>query len=256
MELLLQAAGSWEGYKEMLMALSFEGGRVKTVSSIPSILAALEDMSGQRPEIEDLRPGEHGGLEMSREDGHLLLPSISTAPLHPVGGKELKEPHFSKVVISIQLNSDAWDRGLGIVVEQPPSMQSDLHTSGLPMYIFSGWGVSKTKNSNVIKFHPGMRGGQLRIEGAGGFANCDMGFTPQNWTQSERKFHTFQVTIGTDGRNQLKVISTTGQVFSAHWRNKLTDGKFMPAVYAWLDLGGNGKPLFLGDMSLEIHLDS
>jgi hypothetical protein len=36
------------------------------------------------------------------------------------------------------------------------------------------------------------------------------------------------------------------------WRNKLTDGKFLPAVYAWLDLGG--EALYLGDISLEIHL--
>ena len=34
--------------------------------------------------------------------------------------------------------------------------------------------------------------GLLRIEGAGGFPNCNMGYTPQNWTDSEKKFHTFE----------------------------------------------------------------
>lgn len=79
-----------------------------------------------------------------------------------------------------------------------------------------------------------------------------MGYTPQNWTESEKKFHTFEVTLAVDGRNHLKVTSTQGEVFQVDWRNTLTDGKFLPAVYAWLDLGG--EALYLGDISLEIHL--
>ena len=46
--------------------------------------------------------------------------------------------------------------------------------------------------------------------------------------------------------------ASSGEVFQVDWRNKLTDGKFLPAVYAWLDLGG--EALYLGDISLEIHL--
>lgn len=99
---------------------------------------------------------------------------------------------------------------------------------------------------------------------------------------------TGQVTIGTDGRNQLKVTGTrgpnaedipvtrdlsftskdrylmsvwksseldeltwSGEVFEAVWRNKLTDGVFMPALHAWLDSGGG--PLLIGDIVAEIH---
>ena len=46
--------------------------------------------------------------------------------------------------------------------------------------------------------------------------------------------------------------ASSGEVFQVDWRNTLTDGKFLPAVYAWLDLGG--EALYLGDISLEIHL--
>lgn len=120
-ELLLQAAGSYEGYKELLkMAPSSpEGDHIKVVKGLPSILAVLEDMAGQKPEIEHLRAGEHG-LEMSSKDGHLLLPSINSGVLL----RESRKEQFSKVVVSVQLNSDAYNKGLGLVVEEPPSMQS------------------------------------------------------------------------------------------------------------------------------------
>lgn len=248
-ELLLQAAGSYEGYKELLKTApsSPEGDHIKVVKGLPSILAVLEDMAGQKPEIEHLRAGEHG-LEMSSKDGHLLLPSINSGVLL----RESRKEQFSKVVVSVQLNSDAYNKGLGLVVEEPPSMQSDTDPSGLPSYVYNGFGLSESKKSNAIKFHPAMHGGLLRIEGAGGFPNCNMGYTPLNWTESEKKFHTFEVTLAVDGRNHLKVTSTEGEVFQVDWRNKLTDGKFLPAVYAWLDLGG--EALYLGDISLEIHL--
>ena len=41
------------------------------IVGIPSILAVLEDMAGQKPDIEHLRASEHG-MEMFSQDGHLL----------------------------------------------------------------------------------------------------------------------------------------------------------------------------------------
>ncbi|CAK9071841.1 unnamed protein product [Durusdinium trenchii] len=262
-EILLQAAGSYQGYKDLIKAApsSPEGENIKVMKGLPSILAVLEDMGGQQPDVKDLRQGEHGELLMTGELGHLLLPSLSVEALQPPsadtaaeasGQRELQRElqPFTKVIFSVQLNSDAYNQGLGIVLEQPPSMQCEMDRNGIPTYIYNGWGLSKDKNSNAIKFHPGMERGELRVEGPGGFPNSDMGFTPQNWTQSN-SFHTFQVTIGTDGRNQLKVTGTRGEVFEAVWRNKLTDGVFMPALHAWLDSGGG--PLLIGDIVAEIH---
>jgi len=244
-EALLEAAGSYWGYKELLKkAPSTEGDHVKIVKGIPSILAVLEDMGGQKPEVEHLKMSGDG-MEMSGNNGYLLLPSISAAVL---------EKDFSKVVFSIQLNSNAYNQGLGVVLKEPASMQSDVDQSGIPKFVYNGFGLSDKKNSNAIKFHPGMGGGQLRIEGAGGFNNKDMGYTPANWTESGKAFHTFQVTIGTDGKNLLKVTSTRGEVFEIGWENTLTDGKFTPSLHAWLDMGGSRNPLVIGEISLEVHL--
>jgi hypothetical protein len=51
--------------------------------------------------------------------------------------------------------------------------------------------------------------GLLRIEGAGGFPNCNMGYTPLNWTESEKKFHTFEAwVLGPTGvLKGLKVVA-------------------------------------------------
>ncbi|CAE7725555.1 unnamed protein product [Symbiodinium pilosum] len=166
-EILLQAAGSYQGYKDLVKAASSEGGDVKAIK-MPSILSVLEDMGGQKPEVKHMKQGEHG-LEMNSADGWLLLPSLNLGVLQKEG------KGFSEVVFSVQLNSDAYNQGLGIVLEQPSSMQSDVDEKGLPRFIYNGFGLSKDKNSNAIKFHPGMGGGQLRVEGVGGFGNTDIG---------------------------------------------------------------------------------
>eukprot|EP00913_Durusdinium_trenchii_P003119 g2882.t1 len=127
-------------------------------------------MGGQQPDVKDLRQGEHGELLMTGELGHLLLPSLSVEALQPPsadtaaeasGQRELQRElqPFTKVIFSVQLNSDAYNQGLGIVLEQPPSMQCEMDRNGIPTYIYNGWGLSKDKNSNAIKFHPGMERG-------------------------------------------------------------------------------------------------
>eukprot|EP00439_Symbiodinium_sp_Y106_P001497 s3465_g1.t1 len=115
-EVLLEAAGSWRGYKELVQAAaaSCAGQKVKVIKKIPSILDVLEDLGGQMPEVADLRQGEKG-LECKAENGHLLLPSLNLEELQG----------FSKVVFSVKLNSDAHNQGLGVVVVQPSSMQCD-----------------------------------------------------------------------------------------------------------------------------------
>ncbi|CAJ1432618.1 unnamed protein product [Effrenium voratum] len=248
-EKLLEAASSFKGYKELLKAASSPEGAahaIRIIHEMPSILAVLEDMGGQPANLEHLRSSEHG-LEMSTM-GHLLLPALKAEVLLNSARKE----RFSKVVFRVQLNSDAYDRGLGVVVVQSPFLDRTLDSFGLPAYIFNGFGLSEDKNSNAIKFHPGLRGGQLRVEGVGGFGNSEMGFTPKNWTQSGHKFHSFVVTIGADGENQLEVVGTEGEIFRKVWKNLLTDGKHLPALHGWLDLGQG--TLMLGKIGLEVHL--
>jgi hypothetical protein len=57
--------------------------------------------------------------------------------------------------------------------------------------------------------HMAKLAGLLRIEGAGGFPNCNMGYTPLNWTESEKKFHTFEAwVLGPTGvLKGLKVVA-------------------------------------------------
>jgi len=247
-EKLLQAAGSYNGYKELLKRAGSPGGatNIKVIPVIPSILAVLEDMGGLPVTIEHLKSTEHG-LEMSTQ-GHLLLPALNAEPLLSLNKKE----RFSKVVYRVQLNSDAYNRGLGVVFQQSPFMDSTVDSKGLPSYIYNGYGLEGDKNCNAIKFHPAMEQGQLRVEGVGGFGNSDMGFTPQNWTQSGHKFHSFEVTIGADGKNNLRVVGTEGEIFKKSWKNILTDGKHLPALHGWLDMGG--EALMLGKIALEVHL--
>jgi len=124
--------------------------------------------------------------------------------------------------------------------------------------VYNGYGLQKDKNSNAIKFHPGMGGGQLRIEGVGGFGNQDIGFTPQDWTSSENSFHTLEVSLGTDGQNNLKLTGHQGEVWQRGWENRLTDGRYSPELHAWLDMGGSFKPrgfVVYGDIDVEVHVN-
>ncbi|CAE7810511.1 unnamed protein product [Symbiodinium sp. CCMP2456] len=248
-EVLLEAAGSWLGYKELVQAAaaSCEGQKVKVIKKIPSILDVLEDMGGQKPEVADLRQGEKG-LQFKAENGHLLLPSLNLEDLRG----------FSKVMFSVKLNSDVHNQGLGVVVVQPSSMQCDKDQEGIPKFLYNGYGLKADKNSNAIKFHPGMGGGQLRVEGVGGFGNQNIGFTPENWTDSGNSFHTLEVSLGTDGLNHLKFTGHQGAVWERTWENRLTDGRYTPELHAWLDMGGSFNPgsyVIYGDIDVEVHVN-
>jgi hypothetical protein len=177
LEVLLQAAGSYEGYRNLLDEARPDPVKtnIRTVGPMPSMLHVLEELSGQKMEMEHLKPGDaEGSLKFSGSAGDLLVPSIDAASLFGKAGAT----HFEKVTLSVEVNSDAYNQGLGIVLEGSPLMDKTASEDGLPSYAYNGYGISKDKKTNAVKFHPGMRGGQLRIEGVGGFHNQNLGFTP------------------------------------------------------------------------------
>merc|ERR1711957_183706 len=100
-----------------------------------------------------------------------------------------------------------------------------------------------------------MGGGQLRIEGVGGFYNSNVGFTPRGWTESGNKYHTLEVTLGSDGKNELCLKGTDeGQEWRRPWERQLTAGKHFPSIYAWLDMGSHGRPLHVRNISMRVHI--
>lgn len=254
LEVLLQAASSYRGYHEIVsegLANAIDGNDV-CCKPMPTILQVLEDMSGEMPKLEKLRKGkDEGSLEFSGEDGQLLLPSIDALALLKSSGSE----SFKCITISVDVNSDAYNRGLGVVLEASPLLDNSLDEHGLPNYIYNGFGISDDKKQNAVKFHPGMSGGQLRIEGPGGWGNCSVGFTPLKWTDAGGKFHKLELTLGADGHNEVCIIgSEPDQVWRKPWTHQLTDGRYFPALYAWLDLGSTSNPLYIKDISFKIKM--
>jgi len=255
-EILLQAAGSYEGYKDLMCSAQTDARdpSVRLVGPMPSILHVLEELGGQPSELKTLHAGSQGAsiLQFAGNAGELILPSLDATPLLAAVGVA----KFNRVTLSVEVNSDAFNRGLGVVVEASPLMESTVDESGLPSYLYNGYGVSSKKKQSAIKFHPGMGGGELRVEGLGGWGNQSVGFTPKSWTASRHKLHTLALTIGADGQNVVQLRGTeAGQVWQKPWRRPLTDGVHIPALYAWLDLGGPGEhPLHIGQISFRVHL--
>jgi len=253
---LLQAAGKYWGYTDILEGFEKDQADPKTFSSssMPNILQVLEDMGGQAPDMKDLRKGEKDGtLEFGGARGDMILPSIDAAPFLTAAGADA----FHSVTLIVEVNSDAYNYGLGVVLEASPLLDSTLDESGLPSYTYNGYGVDdKNKKQNAIKFHPGMSQGQLRIEGVGGWGNQRIGFTPQNWSESGKKYHTLELTVGADGENEMCIRGTNeGEVWRKPWKRQLTSGRHIPAVYAWLDLGSSqSHPLQIGSIRMKMKL--
>jgi len=258
-EVLLQAAGTFEGYNDLLQkAQVSEDGEVQkmlVVGSMPSILAVLEEMGGNPEEFVGLRPGAtEGTLEIDGEDGALLVPSLDASVL----SSRQPDAAISHIIITAQVNSDSYNRGLGIGIEPSPLLDETLADDGLPFYTYNDLGVTKKKNISIIKFHPGMGGGELRLEGFGGWKNSDIGFTPKNWKDAGGKFHTLEFWLAVDGDNKFQITGTEeGQVWAQNWKNKLFDGRYLPSVFAWIDLGGSmNKPLHVGQITMKAVLSS
>lgn len=257
LEVLLQACGKFSGYVDVMMKAvkGAEDPKTRiTIPPLPDIITVLTDMGGQVPDLEHLAKGKiEGSLEFSGSNGDLILPSIDAAPLLAAAGAD----KFAAVTMCIEVNSDAYNRGLGVVLEASPLMDSSVDESGLPSYIYNGYGVSDDKKQNAIKFHPGMAGGQLRVEGPGGWGNDNIGFTPANWSNSGNKYHTLELTVRADGANEICIKGTDeGQVWRRNWKRPLTAGRYFPAVYAWLDLGSKHLPLQIGKISMTVHMAS
>lgn len=256
LELLLQVCGSFAGYRDLLLGASVDplDSNIRLVGPMPDILLVLEEMAGQPPLMKHLRRGEGGGtLEFYGDDGDLLLPSLDILPLLVSAGLE----KFARATVRIELNSDAYNQGLGVVLEASPLMNSTADESGLPSWVYNGYGLSndpKTRR-NAVKFHPGMHGGQLRVEGKGGWSNRSMPFTPAAWTSSGKKLHALELTVGADGQNEVCFRGIeAGQEWRSAWTHQLTAGRHLPAVFAWLDMGSSSKPLYVGGISVRIHM--
>lgn len=264
LDILLQGAGSYAGYAELLRSSGADAGDPTTrlVPSMPSILHVLEELSGQAPDLgEALRAGREGEGTLVFAGGgardaceELLVPSLDLAPLLSAAGA----PSFFGATLSVELNSDAYNRGLGVVLEQPPLLDNTVDEHGMPSYIygFRARTTEKQQRQNAVKFHPGMAGAQLRVEGVGGWPNQRVPFTPQGWTTAGHRYHTLAITVRADGENVVRLRSVDGAVWEKSWRRHLVHGTHLPALYACRDLGGDGgPPVHYGSVSLQVHLE-
>jgi len=260
-EHLLQAVGEYPAFTDIVREAGQEKGETTAeavepsrnleLGTMPNILDVLEEMGGKTPDLPNLAKGTDCLLDFSGADGDLINPCLDTAELLRAKGVE----KFASVTISVEINSDAYNRGLGVVLQASPMMDSTIDDAGIPSYTYNGYGLSEDKRQNAVKFHPGMNGGQLRIEGKGGFGNTHIGFTPKSWTESGKKYHTLKLTLGADGNNQIRFQGTEGdQSWERSWSYQLTAGRYTPAVYAWLDLGNKDQPLKLGRIIVTINL--
>eukprot|EP00928_Gymnodinium_smaydae_P049799 TRINITY_DN33450_c0_g1_i1.p1 TRINITY_DN33450_c0_g1~~TRINITY_DN33450_c0_g1_i1.p1 ORF type:complete len:276 (+),score=43.92 TRINITY_DN33450_c0_g1_i1:71-898(+) len=107
---------------------------------------------------------------------------------------------------------------------------------GLGCYVGSGGDDKRSSETgNRFCFHPGMGGGQFRIEGPGGSFNRNIGFTPAIW--EEKKGGTaFTIELNKSGNHQVTLTSPDGSLsHTATWSNpKLWVGEAPPAfgIYA------------------------
>lgn len=252
-EILMQAAGIYHGYDEMLDAAgsgALEDATAVTVGPFPSILHVLESLAGELVEVPDLTFGATTDtLEYRGNQGQLLLPSLSLAPfLRRCPGRKVVS-----VTVEVGVNSDAYNNGLGIMLAASPHLHISGSEAHLQWYAYNSYGVSQDRRSNAVKFHPGMSGGQLRIEGRGGWGNQDIGFTPLGYTASGNKLHSFGLTTQVDGCNRFDIRGTRdGESWSSPWNHQLFDGSRTPSVHAWLDMVTGS--VVAGQVSLVLHL--
>mmetsp|Transcript_41456 Transcript_41456/g.109324 ORF Transcript_41456/g.109324 Transcript_41456/m.109324 type:complete len:384 (-) Transcript_41456:216-1367(-) len=255
LDILLHASSHCSLYKDLLGTASREEGSRSTavMGPFPTILKVLEELRGEAVDMEHLKPGAmEGSLEFSGRNGDLLLPSLDAEPLRAAVGSS--EP-LEAITLSVAVNSDAYNQGLGIVIEASPLVCLPADFPELKVYTYNGYGLqNEGRRRNALKFHPGMMGGQLRMEGAGGFHNSSVGFTPKSWSESGKKPHTLEVTLRTNGNNTVRLLgSEPGQEWERPWQNMLFDGLHVPAIYAWLDLGSRSRPLHVGPIMIQGH---
>lgn len=259
LEMLLHASGHCSLYADVLSSASRDGtgdgSSTTTLGPLPTILKVLEEMSGEAKSMEHLKPGaQEGWLEFYGDSGDLLLPSLAASPLLAALGSE--EP-LSAITLSIGVNSDAFNQGLGVVIEASTLIDVPADFSTASAYTYNGYGLqNEGRRRNAVKFHPGMSGGQLRVEGAGGFGNQDVGFAPKAFSESG-SLHTIVLKLCTNGVNMIQLHgSDPGQQWQMKWKNMMFDGLHIPALYAWLDLGSRHEPVHFGHITLLAHFGS
>jgi len=227
----------------------FDGAKDTFVGPLPWITEAAK-AAGQDPPKNLIYNDILKLLSYNGTTGALLLPSLEMALFHECLG--YPEGELDSLTILAGVNSDSYNRGLGLVIEPPPGPG---HGANGSVSLYNGLGLTPGTDRNAIKFHPDMHGGQLRIEGRGGFFNSNIGFTPKGWTSSKHWLQGLEITLSRSGNNTLKIQSPDGGPnWSRSWQHKLLGGPQLPSVYAWLDLGGQaGKPLIIGPISLVMR---
>ncbi|CAE8629370.1 unnamed protein product [Polarella glacialis] len=164
--------------------------KTKLLGAMPLILEVLEEMAEQLLEGDDLAFTEVNHLRKGQLPETLGLTGKSGALLVPSLDatpilKAAGAGSFDRV--SVQVNSDGFNR------------------------------------ANYIKFHPGMGGGGMRVEGPGGWDNQANGFKPAFWTASRHKFHNLHFAFNASGENLMRIEGTNaGEAFEKPWANQLT----------------------------------
>uniref|UniRef100_A0A7S2UU25 Uncharacterized protein n=1 Tax=Fibrocapsa japonica TaxID=94617 RepID=A0A7S2UU25_9STRA len=201
-------------------------------------------------------------LVFDGQHGALLVPSLDCSELlERLGIKKL-----TAVTVCVGVNSDAYNNGLGAGVL--PSVEMNTGGSIERSYIYSGYlsrGLARAERKAIVKFHPGMSGGQLRLEGPGGFRNQNIAFTPLCWSEvltgieagtqnGQDRLHQLEFYLSADGHNEVRLRTGGYQnlTFEKSWDCILFDGRHLPAVFCWKDLD-HGGPLYVGPVKFLLH---
>ncbi|CAE8627915.1 unnamed protein product [Polarella glacialis] len=201
-------------------------------------------------EVDHFRKGQlPETLGLTGKSGALLVPSLDATPILKAAGAG----SFDRM--TVEVNSDAFTRGFGVMLEVSPLVKgSEMQ----PQHRNYSYNSDPRTCQNYIKFHPGMGGGGLRVEGSGGWDNQANGFTSATWTASRQKFHTLHVALNASDENFMRTEGTNaGEACEKPWANQLTDGQYLPAVSAWLDMGDEGlwdASGDTGDLTVDLTL--
>jgi len=248
-------------FRDQLSSPATDGNSEAWVGPLPNIFEYYEKM-GLQGMIRGLRreglnlytPPPFAGLRRpllmyNGTEGAMILPSVDAKPLL----LSLEKDSLSSVTLKVGINSDSFNRGLGVIVEGSPQID-ERQEHGLHEYEYNSFGLSENPlRRNVIKFHPNMEGTQLRNEGPGGWGNTDCGFTAPGWSKSGGQLNVLEVMLRVDGNNAVVLRSASGSSnnFRQTWKHKLFDGTDIPTLYAFMDLGGEpDKPLYAGPVYL------
>jgi len=264
--ILKQAASSYPGYADLMGNAAvelLEGAKTATTAALPTILDVLEQLAGERKQLPDLAQLEGGMLQFWGRNGELLMPPLRASPLQRALGVE----RLDEITITVTCNSDCYNQGLGVGVEASPLLNTTLDEKGIPSYMYNGFGLTSSfgdsgrvsARRNVIKFHPGMLGGALRVEGVGGWGNSDVGFRPASLREAEGALHTLRIILRTSGVNTVEFTGvqsgadeTPAPVWTRDWNRELFDGDHIPLLFAFLDLGSTDqKGVVYGHISLQ-----